>query len=131
VFSPAKVVFTGFSVLLLVCIFLNPFVPSIVTRTNASQTAKKVGADEDALVEIFERMEAFFQRLETYNKVAPNQGMMATITAIMVEVLNVLAIATKEIKQGRMSKSFLYKFVRVYRTIFRKIPKEIDWKERY
>jgi hypothetical protein len=116
-FSPAKVVSTGFGVLLLVCISLNPFVPSIVTRTNASQTAKKVGADEDALVEIFERMEAFFRRLETYNEVAPNQGMVATITAIMVEVLNVLAIATKEIKQGRMSKSFLYKFVAFDRTI--------------
>jgi hypothetical protein len=36
---------------------------------NASQIAKKVGADEDALVEIFERMGAFFRRLETYNEV--------------------------------------------------------------
>jgi hypothetical protein len=131
VFSPAKVVSTGFGVLLLVCIFLNPFVPSIVTRTNVSQTAKRVGADEDALVEIFERMEAFFRRLETYNEVAPNQGMVAVITAIMVEVLNILAIATKEIKQGRMSKSFLYKFVAFDQTTFRKISKETDRKERY
>jgi hypothetical protein len=98
---------------------------------NASQIAKKVGADEDALVEIFERMGAFFRRLETYNEVAPNQGMVATITAIMVEVLNVLAIATKEIKQGQMSKSFLYKFVAFDQTIFRKISKETDRKERY
>ena len=92
-----------------------------MTRTNASQTAKKVGADEDALIEIFERVEAFFQRLETYNNVAPNQGMVATTTAIMVEVLNILAIATKEIKQGRMSKSFLYKFVAFDRNYFQKI----------
>jgi hypothetical protein len=98
---------------------------------NASQIAKKVGADEDALVEIFERMGAFFRRLETYNEVAPNQGMVATITAIMVEVLNVLAIATKEIKQGQMSKSFLHKFVAFDQTIFRKISKETDRKERY
>jgi archaellum component FlaC len=55
---------------------------------------------------MFERMEAFFRRLDIYNKVAPNKGMVETITAIMVEVLNILAIATKEIKQGRMSKSF-------------------------
>jgi hypothetical protein len=39
--------------------------------------------------------------------VAPNQGMVDTITAIMAEVLNILAIATKEIKQGRMSKFLL------------------------
>jgi hypothetical protein len=108
---------------------LGPFVTSIVTRTNISQTAKKVGAGEDAVVEIFERMEAFFQRLETYNEVVPNQGMVDTITAIMVEILNVLAIATEEIKQGRMSKSFLYKFVAFDRTIFREISKETDPKK--
>jgi hypothetical protein len=56
---------------------------------------------------MFERIEAFFRRLEIYTTVGPNQGMVDTITEIMVEVLNVLAIATKEIKQGRMSKSLL------------------------
>jgi hypothetical protein len=56
---------------------------------------------------MFERIEAFFQRLDAYIGAAPNQGMVDTITAIMVEVLNILAIATKEIKQGRMSKSLL------------------------
>jgi len=56
---------------------------------------------------MFERIEAFFRRLDTYTEVAPNQGMVITITAIMVEVINILAIATKEIKQGRMSKSWL------------------------
>ena len=56
---------------------------------------------------MFERMEAFFRRLDTYTKVAPNQGMVNTITEIMVEVLNILAIVTKEIKQSRMSKSLL------------------------
>jgi hypothetical protein len=34
--------------------------------------------------------------------------MVDTITAIMVEVLNILAITTKEIKQGRISKSLLW-----------------------
>jgi hypothetical protein len=56
---------------------------------------------------MFERIETFFQRLDTYTKVTPNQGMVNTITEIMVEVLNILAIVTKEIKQGRMSKSLL------------------------
>ena len=58
---------------------------------------------------MFERIEAFFRRLDTYTEVAPNEGMVDTITAIMLEVLNILAIATKEIKQGRISKHFLYK----------------------
>jgi hypothetical protein len=76
----------------------------IVIRT-IFQTAKDVHADQDTLFEMFERIEAFFRRLDTHIEVAPNQGMVDTITAIMVEVLNILAIATKEIKQGRMSKS--------------------------
>ncbi|KAI0272096.1 hypothetical protein BGY98DRAFT_936790 [Russula aff. rugulosa BPL654] len=87
VFSPAKVIFIGFGVLL--------------------STARDVRADQEALFGMFERMEAFFRRLDTYTEAAPDQGMMDTISAIMVEVVNILAITTNEIKQGRMSKSFL------------------------
>ena len=52
-------------------------------------------------------MEAFFRRLDTYTEATPNEGMVDTISAIMVEVLNILTITTEEIKQGRMSKSLL------------------------
>jgi hypothetical protein len=61
----------------------------------------------DTLFEMFERIEAFFGRLDTYTGVGPNQGMVDMITAIMVEVLNILTIATKEIKQGQKSKSVI------------------------
>jgi hypothetical protein len=54
-------------------------------------------------------MEAFFRRLDIYPEVAPDQGMVDTITAIMVEVLNFIGIVTKEIKQARTSKRFIYK----------------------
>jgi hypothetical protein len=74
-----------------------------------SQTAKAVRADQDTLSEIFEHIEAFFRRLDIYTEVAPNQGMVDTITAIMVEVLNFIGLATKEIKQGRASKRLLCK----------------------
>ena len=47
----------------------------------------------------------FFRRLETYTQVAPTAEMMDIIIQIMVEVLSILGIATKEIKQGRLSKS--------------------------
>ena len=56
---------------------------------------------------MFERIEAFLRRLDIYTGVAPDQGMVDTITAIVCEVLNILAIATKEIKEGRLSKSLL------------------------
>ena len=49
-------------------------------------------------------METFFQRLEIYTTLSPPPEMIAIIVKIMVEVLSVLGIATKEMKQGRMSK---------------------------
>ena len=61
-------------------------------------------ASQDTLIDIFERMETFFQRLEIYTRVSPPPGMIDIIVRIMVEVLSVLGIATKETKQGRTSK---------------------------
>ena len=52
----------------------------------------------------------FFQRLETYTQVSPSTDMMDMLIQIMVEVLSILGIATKEIKQGRMSEYFAYKY---------------------
>ena len=78
-------------------------------NTNDSQTAKAVRADQAALSKMFERLEAFFGRLEIYTEVSPNEGMVKTITAILVEVLNFIGIVIKEMKQGRTSKYFVYK----------------------
>ena len=78
-------------------------------------------------MKIFERLEAFFQRLEIYTEASLDQKMVDTVTKIMAEVLNVIGIATKEIRRGRTSKSFLYKEVAVDRTTFREISKETVW----
>ena len=45
----------------------------------------------------------FFRRLDVYTAVPPTDEMTDLIIQIMVEVLSILGIATKEIKQGRMS----------------------------
>ena len=58
---------------------------------------------QEALIDIFERVENFFKRLETYTEVPPTAAMTDIIAQIMAEVLNILAISTKEIKQGRIS----------------------------
>ena len=79
------------------------------SNTDILQAAKDVRAGQDALFDIFERIETFFRRLEIYTSVPPNEEMADTISTIMVEVLCILATATKEIKQGRTSKSLLYK----------------------
>ena len=55
-------------------------------------------------MDIFERIEMFFRRLEMYTEVPPTTEMMEIITEIMVEILSILGIATKELKQSRISK---------------------------
>ena len=62
-----------------------------------------VDASQEALADIFERIENFFKRLESYTEVPPTDAMTDMIIEIMVEVLNIFAIATKEMKQGRAS----------------------------
>ena len=52
---------------------------------------------------VFERIENFFRRLETYVELPPTAGMTDIIVKIMVEVLSILSIAMKEVKQSRAS----------------------------
>ena len=63
-----------------------------------------VRATQDTLIDIFERMESFFQRLEIYTRILPPPEMIDTIVKIMVEVFSILGNATKEVKRGRTSK---------------------------
>jgi hypothetical protein len=55
------------------------------------------------LIDIFVRIEGFFKRLESYTEVRPTAAMTDVIVKITIEVLSILAIATKEIKQGQSS----------------------------
>ena len=47
----------------------------------------------------------FFQRLAIYTGITPTTAMTDIIVEIMVEVLTVLAIVTKEVKRGRLRES--------------------------
>jgi len=51
-------------------------------------------------------MEYFFKRLEKYIEVRQTTGMRDIAGKIMVEVLAILGIVTKEIGQGRTSTHF-------------------------
>jgi hypothetical protein len=55
------------------------------------------------LAELFERIGFFFKRLETYTEVTPTVAMTDIITEIMVEVLKIFGIATKELRRGSAS----------------------------
>ncbi|KAI9450825.1 hypothetical protein BJY52DRAFT_1419406 [Lactarius psammicola] len=84
VFPPSNAIFAGIGVLL--------------------QAVKDVRASRDALVDLFGRLEYFFKRLEKYVEVRPTTAMTDIIVKIMVEVLSILGIVTKEVRQGRTKK---------------------------
>jgi hypothetical protein len=80
------------------------FVRLVRATVILSQAAMDVRESQDNLIDIFERMETFFQRLEIYTRVSPPPEMIHIIVKIMVEVVSILGMATKEMKQGRTSK---------------------------
>ncbi|KAH9031723.1 hypothetical protein EDB84DRAFT_1418230 [Lactarius hengduanensis] len=84
IFSPAKVVFAGVGVLLL--------------------AARDVAASQDTLVDILGRINSFFSRLEIYTGVPLTPAMTEKMVEITIEVLNILATATKEMKESRAKK---------------------------
>ncbi|KAH9165952.1 hypothetical protein EDB89DRAFT_1857819, partial [Lactarius sanguifluus] len=90
VFSPAKVISAGVGVFL--------------------SAAKDVEASQDALIDLFERIENFFKRLESYTSVRPTDAMTDIIIKIMIEALNIFVIATKEMRQSR-AKRYLKKLI--------------------
>src|ERR1700761_7243693 len=104
VFSPAQVVFAGVGILFTVSTLFY-YHRMLFLHRSLSQAAKDVEASQDALADLFGCIESFFKRLESYTAVRPTDAMTDVIAKIMVEVLNIFAIATKEMKQGRASAS--------------------------
>ena len=58
------------------------------------------------LVNLFERVQFFLKRLGVHTRITPTKEMAEILVKIMVEVLCILAIATKEVQQSRTSKSY-------------------------
>ena len=58
---------------------------------------------QSAIADLFETLERFFFRLEIYVKLLPMEEMTEIIVDVMVHVLHILALLTKEIKQGKIS----------------------------
>jgi len=71
------------------------------------QAANGVTSSYDALLELFECLGNFLKRLEIYTTIPPTPLMTEVVVKIMVELLSVLALASKQIKQGRFSKCAL------------------------
>jgi hypothetical protein len=69
------------------------------------QAAFGISTSYDALLDVFECVSSILQRLRIYTERIPLSPVMSEIVVkIIAEVISVLALATKQIKQGRISK---------------------------
>jgi replicative DNA helicase len=66
---------------------------------------KGVIDDYDALIDLLEMIEHFLNRLDICTKIPPTVAMTEIIVKILVELLSTLALATRQIKQGKPSES--------------------------
>ena len=72
-----------------------------------SQAVKNVSTSYDALVDLFASFENFLSRLGIYTGVPPTQALTTVLVKIIVELLSTLALATKQVSQGRLSEFVL------------------------
>jgi hypothetical protein len=66
---------------------------------------KGVNDSYDSLLDLFESIENFLRRLDIYTKIPPTVAMTDMVIKILVELLSTLALATKQIEQGKSSES--------------------------
>jgi hypothetical protein len=84
---------------------LFPLVSESAVLTPNPKAAKKVSDDYDALIELFESFERYLRRLQVFTKIPLALGKI--LVEIMVELLGVLALTTRQIQQRRFSGSAL------------------------
>jgi len=64
-------------------------------------------ASYEPLFDLLESIEHFLNRLDIYTRIPHTPAMDEIVAKIMVELLSTLALATKELKQGRSSEFIL------------------------
>jgi hypothetical protein len=84
---------------------ISPFARVRSLDTQILKAANGVSASYDELVELFERFEHYLGRLKVLTVIPLAVGEISV--KIMVELLNVLALAMQQIKQGRLSEFVL------------------------
>jgi hypothetical protein len=78
---------------------------SAVLKPEILKAATGVSTSYDALLELFECFEHYLGRLKVLTEFP--SAVREILVKIMVELLEVLALATQQIKQGRFSKFLL------------------------
>jgi hypothetical protein len=94
------------------------------------QTIKDISASHETLVKLFESIENFLSRLDIYTKIPPTPALTDILVKITVELLSTLALATEEVKRGRISKRALAD-VMPHSTSHREILPKASGRERH
>jgi hypothetical protein len=94
--------------------------------------AKGVKASHDALADLFGRIEDFFKRFKVYIESSPTIELLEVLVKVVVEVLSILSIATKEMEQSLASAFFLSDSTLDFsHVLFRKISEKASRKNRH
>jgi hypothetical protein len=82
------------------------------------QAAKDVRASHGAIIDLFERVQSFFKRLEVYTEISLTAKMAEVLVKIVIELLSILSIATKEVRRRRASELFEREILRASSLMF-------------
>jgi len=96
------------NILLAVCIFFTIHRQlSQVIIFGSAKVAKSDTANCDALIDLFGCIEIILKRLKIYPEVTITPGVPQILVRIIIELVSVCAMATKEVKEGLLSGSTL------------------------
>jgi hypothetical protein len=71
--------------------------------SSVNQATKDINASYNALIDLLESIKNFLSRLDIYTKVPLTAAMTDIVVKLLVEVLSILALATKQAKQSTLS----------------------------
>ena len=104
-YTAPKAILSGIAILLAVRPVLRFLCDYPCDQMN--QAAKGVTSSLDALVDLLEYFGRFLSRLDIYARTPHTPAMDEIVVKIMLDLLAILALVTKELKQGQSSESGL------------------------
>jgi len=99
---PAKAILAGIGILLTISLSSSDPI-SISPDIEVSQMVKEMGASY-ALVNHFASFKNFLSRLSIYAEIPPTPALANVLVNIIIELISTLTLATKQLKQRRLSK---------------------------
>ena len=79
------------------------------------QVAKGVEAGGGAIVDVLESVKRLFRHLDIYTRIPHSLALDEMVIKIVMEMLSILALATKQLTRGQMSE-FIFIDVLLYQT---------------